>query len=108
MHNPFIYELSNQIGRYASRTRFVEVFLNINGGALSDSDYYGAYALTEKISRDEDRLPWIAYFLSMARNQPSVAGIFSRLTVRIPAIPDSPSWAVHSIRLPQGSGNRTP
>ena len=65
----------------------MEVFL-INGGALSDSDYYGVYALTEKISRDEDWLPWIAYFLSMS--EPAVvAGIFSRLTVRIPAIPDS-------------------
>ena len=31
MHNPFIYELSNQIGRYAPRTRFVEVFLNMGG-----------------------------------------------------------------------------
>jgi hypothetical protein len=56
MHNPFIYELSNQIGRYAVRTRFVEVFLNVDGGALTDNDYYGVYALMEKISRDEDRV----------------------------------------------------
>ena len=26
MHNPFIFELSRQIGRYATRTRFVEVY----------------------------------------------------------------------------------
>ncbi|MDG1891581.1 MAG: CotH kinase family protein [Verrucomicrobiota bacterium] len=56
MHNPFIYELSNQIGRQASRTRFVEVFLNTNGGAVNSSDYYGVYAFMEKISRDEDRV----------------------------------------------------
>lgn len=56
MHNPFIYELSNQIGRYAVRTRFVEVFLNMDGGPLTDNDYYGVYALMEKISRDEDRV----------------------------------------------------
>ena len=73
MHNPFIYELSNQIGRYASRTRFVEVFLNINGGALSDSDYYGVYALTEKISRDEDRVAVDRLFPEHGQ-EPAVSG----------------------------------
>ena len=56
MHNPFIYELSRQIGRYAPRTRFVEVYLNTNGGALSTGDYFGVYALIEKIDRDADRV----------------------------------------------------
>lgn len=56
MRNPFIYDLSNQIGRYATRSRFVEVFLNTGGGALSQADYWGVYAFMEKISRDEDRV----------------------------------------------------
>ena len=56
VHNPFIFEVSNQIGRYAPRTRFVEVFLNTGGGALRSDDYYGVYALTEKIKRDDDRV----------------------------------------------------
>jgi len=56
MRNPFIYELSNQLGRYAVRCRFVEVFLNTGGGPLSEADYWGVYALMEKISRDEDRV----------------------------------------------------
>ena len=56
MRNPFIYELSNQIGRYAVRTRFVEVYLNTNGGDLQSSDYHGVYTLMEKISRDGDRV----------------------------------------------------
>ncbi len=56
MRNPLIYELSNQVGRYAVRTRFVEVFLNTGGGRLTYSDYWGVYALMEKISRDEDRV----------------------------------------------------
>lgn len=56
MRNPFIYELSNQIGRYAVRTRFVEVYLNRNGGDLQSSDYHGVYTLMEKISRDGDRV----------------------------------------------------
>ena len=61
MRNAFIYELSNQIGRYAVRTRFVELFKNDNGGNLSYSgDYDGVYTFMEKISRDRDRVPWSA------------------------------------------------
>jgi hypothetical protein len=56
MRNPFIYELSNQIGQYAARGRFVEVFLNTGGGRLSNAHYWGVYAFMEKISRDEDRV----------------------------------------------------
>ncbi len=73
MHNPFIYELSNQIGRYAPRTRFVEVFLNTGRGALRNSDYYGVYALTEKIKRDADRVDLAALFPEHDR-QPDVTG----------------------------------
>ena len=73
MHNPFIYELSNQIGRYAVRTRFVEVFLNIDGGPLTDNDYYGVYALMEKISRDEDRVDVERIFPEHDR-EPGVTG----------------------------------
>lgn len=56
MRNPFIYALSNQIGRYAVRTRFVEVYLNTGGGDLQSSDYHGVYTLMEKIARDGDRV----------------------------------------------------
>lgn len=73
MHNPFIYELSNQIGRYAVRTRFVEVFLNVDGRALTDNDYYGVYALMEKISRDEDRVDVERIFPEHDRD-PGVSG----------------------------------
>jgi hypothetical protein len=41
IRNPFIYEVSNEAGRYAVRTRYVEVFLNTGGGSISDSDYFG-------------------------------------------------------------------
>ena len=43
IRNALIYQLSNQIGRYAVRTRFCEVFVNTNGGALSYNDYVGVY-----------------------------------------------------------------
>ena len=51
-----VYELSNQIGRYAVRTRFCEVFVNTNGGALSYNDYVGVYSFMEKIKRDKNRV----------------------------------------------------
>ncbi len=57
MRNPLIYQLSNETGEYAVRTRFVEVFINTGGGNLSyASDYVGVYALMEKIKRDGDRV----------------------------------------------------
>ncbi|MBT6168924.1 MAG: hypothetical protein HOH94_15770, partial [Verrucomicrobia bacterium] len=50
-----------QTGRYAMRTRFVELFLNTNGGSLSygtrsSADYDGVYTFMEKISRDKERV----------------------------------------------------
>ena len=48
IRNVLIYKLSNQLGRYASRTRFVELFLN--------NEYKGVYVLMEKIKRDNERI----------------------------------------------------
>ena len=56
IRNALVYELSNQIGRYAVRTRFCEVFVNTNGGSLSYGDYVGVYVFMEKITRGKDRV----------------------------------------------------
>ena len=48
MRNVLVYQLSNEIGRYASRTRFIELFLN--------DEYRGIYVLMEKIKRDANRV----------------------------------------------------
>ncbi len=57
MRNAFIYELSNQVGRYAARTRFCEVFVNKNGGSLDyANDYMGVYSFIERIKRGKDRV----------------------------------------------------
>ncbi len=91
IRNPFIYELSNQVGRYAVRTRFVEIFLNSGGGALTKADYFGIYAFMEKISRDEDRVnvqklfpehdrePGVTggYMLKIDRQDPGDSGFFA-------------------------------
>ncbi len=56
MRDSFLYQLSSQMGRYAPRTRFVEVYSNTNGGSLTSADYMGIYVLMENIKRDENRV----------------------------------------------------
>ena len=48
IRNVFIYKLAGDLGQYASRTRFVEVFL--------DGKYWGLYVFMEQIKRDDVRL----------------------------------------------------
>lgn len=43
------YELSRSIGRYAPRTRFVELYLNRGNTDLEAADYQGVYVLMEKV-----------------------------------------------------------
>ena len=56
MRNTLVYELSNQLGRYAVRTRFCEVYVNVRGAALNEGAYVGVYVLMEKIKRGGDRV----------------------------------------------------
>jgi len=86
--NAFVFELSNQIGRYAVRTRFCEVYLNTNNDTVSAGDYVGLYIFMEKIKRGEDRVdveklePWDStepkvaggYMLKIDRRDPGDSG----------------------------------
>ena len=54
--NALIYQLSNDIGRQASRTRFVEVFVVDNGAAMGTNHYVGVYLVVERIERGRDRV----------------------------------------------------
>ena len=57
MRNYLAYEFSNRIGRYASRTKFVEMFLNDKGDpTIENRHYVGVYLLIEKIKRGKDRV----------------------------------------------------
>ena len=49
IHNPFVYQLSRDLGRYSPRTRFIEVFVSRQSGHLRELHYNGVYVLTEKI-----------------------------------------------------------
>lgn len=48
LRNVLTYELSNQIGMYATKTRFVQLYLN--------GSYNGLYVLMEKIKRNKSRV----------------------------------------------------
>lgn len=61
IHNPFIFEVSRRIGRYAPRTRFVELYVHAASGTsasqpLGTTHYQGVYVLMEKIKRAPDRV----------------------------------------------------
>lgn len=58
IHNPFAHQLSRDIGRYSSRTRFVEVFLITDriGTVRYPGTYAGIYVLEERIRRSPDRV----------------------------------------------------
>ena len=64
IRNDLIYRLSNDAGRYASRTQFVEHFHNIdnapggmvNGAISATADYFGIYSLQERITRGDARV----------------------------------------------------
>jgi hypothetical protein len=74
MRNYLTYLWSRNLGQYAVRTRFVEVFLNAGGGNVkwgggaegSATDYMGVYVFMEKIKRDKNRV-------NVARLDPSDA-----------------------------------
>ena len=48
IRNKLIYELSNQMGRYATKTEFVELTINY--------EYKGLYIFMEKLKRDKNRI----------------------------------------------------
>jgi hypothetical protein len=56
LFNTFAYELSRNMGHYSVRFRWVEAFINEDGGDLSLADRRGVYAIVEKVARGKDRL----------------------------------------------------
>lgn len=48
MYNVLLFNMANEMGGYAPRSRFCEVFIN--------DDYEGIYVLLEKIKRDKNRV----------------------------------------------------
>ena len=85
LYNTFIWELSRETGRYGTRFRFVDVFVNEDGGDLRMADRRGIYALAEKVKRGNDRIDFAAlsedgstggWLLGINRMDPEPAGGF--------------------------------
>jgi hypothetical protein len=81
MRDVLAYEISSQMGHWAPRTRFVEVFVNQAGGKLSRRDYVGVYVLVEKIKRDKNRVN-ISKLKPDDISEPRITGgyIFKKIT----------------------------
>ena len=73
MRNFLAYKWSNDIGRYAVRTKFIEVFLNTDGRGISMSDYVGVYVFMEKIKRGSDRVN-VAELEPSDNTEPQISG----------------------------------
>lgn len=57
MRNELAYAWSRRLGRYAARTRFVELFVVDDGSEETTWDHYrGVYVFMEKLKRDDNRV----------------------------------------------------
>lgn len=56
VRNSLMYELSRLVGRWAPRTRFVELFVADRGEPVGSEHYVGVYVLVERIEVGADRL----------------------------------------------------
>lgn len=73
MRDVLAYELGGATGHYAPRTRFVELFINFNGGQLTRANYHGVYVLEEKIKRGKERVN-IAKLEPTDAKEPNISG----------------------------------
>lgn len=95
LYNAFSYQLSRNVGHDAARFRFVEVFLNTNGGDLQLADRKGVYLLMEKISRGRERLD----FSPLSADGQSGGCLLS--INRMDALPEAGSPAANGSTIPQ-------
>ncbi len=56
IRNVLSYRWANEMGRYAPRTRLIELFLNSGDANVTMSDYVGVYVLMEKIKISPNRV----------------------------------------------------
>lgn len=73
MKNEIAFKWFRDMGHYAPRQRYVELYLNTDGGVISSSDYKGLFMLREKIKRNDDRVD-IARLDASHNNPPKVSG----------------------------------
>lgn len=73
MRDVLAYDLSNAIGRWAPRAKYVEVFLCEAGVRLSRRDYLGVYVFEERVKRDKHRVD-VENIGPADRSEPKITG----------------------------------
>lgn len=89
VNNSFVYTLSNQMGRWAPRTRFAEVFLNTAGDEIDQADYAGIYLITDRIEVHPDRVNVPVLTSSDVGSSAVTGGYILKIDA---ADPDDVSW----------------
>jgi hypothetical protein len=73
IHNAFVYALSRQMGYWAPRTKFTEMFIHSAGGPLDMNSYAGITAMTERLKIEPNRVN-IAPLATSSVTSPAVTG----------------------------------
>jgi len=73
IRNAIAYQVSSDMGRYAPRTRFVELFLHDGNDPVTRSHYHGVYMLVERIKWDDNRVD-IEKLTSQDNSEPEITG----------------------------------
>jgi hypothetical protein len=73
MRDVLAYELHAQMGHWAPRTKFVEVFVNQSDAKLTRRDYVGVYVFQERIHRNSGRVN-ITKLKPDDESEPQIAG----------------------------------
>jgi hypothetical protein len=73
IRNAIAYQLSRDMGRYAPRTRFVELFLHDGSGPVTASNYHGVYMLVERVKWDNNRVN-ITKLTPLDNAEPEITG----------------------------------
>jgi hypothetical protein len=56
IRNAMMFDLARDLGRWAPRYRFVELYLNVGDATVGPEDYMGVYMVMETIKNQKDRL----------------------------------------------------
>lgn len=107
MHNAIFHWMGKQVGQFASRTRYVEVFRKIDTGPVTMADYFGLYLAEENPKIGKDRLD-IANLQPQNTNLPAITGGY---LMRIDRAGSGYNWtpAAVTLQAPQtGSIRGTP
>ncbi len=101
IRNAFVYALSNRMGRWAPRTRFVETFVNTDTDGVTVTDYAGIAVLTDRIKISPDRVN----IASLAAADVATPGVTGGYIFKFDPLPDDTHFHFSTDHgIPSGDG----